>query len=70
MVTYFCVGNKSVTHPAGFSFTGAEAGYARDDVAVGHSLHAALTQFFTMFPELKDNHFYATGISHGGELLS
>ena len=52
----------------GFSFTGSDAGYARNESVVGEDLYQALLQFFQLFPELQKNEFYVTGESYGGTL--
>jgi carboxypeptidase C (cathepsin A) len=51
---------------AGYSFTGDDAGYARNQTDVGRDLYAALVQFFKLFPELQKNEFYTTGESYAG----
>ncbi|XP_049785115.1 venom serine carboxypeptidase [Schistocerca cancellata] len=53
----------------GFSFTENDAGYARNETAVGKDLYNALVQFFTLFPELQKNDFYVTGESYGGKYV-
>jgi carboxypeptidase C (cathepsin A) len=50
----------------GYSFTGDDAGYARNETDVGRDLYAALVQFYKLFPELQKNDFYATGESYAG----
>ncbi|XP_053465272.1 probable serine carboxypeptidase CPVL isoform X5 [Nycticebus coucang] len=45
----------------GFSFTDDTRGYAANEEDVARDLYSALIQFFQLFPEYKDNEFYATG---------
>lgn len=54
----------------GFSFTDKDEGYARNQIDVGENLYSALYQFFTLFPELQQNDFYATGESYAGKYVS
>lgn len=53
----------------GFSFTDNDAGYSSNEVDVGENLYIALTQFFTIFSELKYLPFYVTGESYGGKYV-
>jgi vitellogenic carboxypeptidase-like protein len=50
----------------GFSSTADERRMATNQTTVGADLHAALEQFFTLFPSLRANPFYATGESYAG----
>jgi len=50
----------------GFSFTDHIDGYATNFTAVGEQLFEALTQFYTMFPEYRQNPFYIMAESYGG----
>lgn len=52
----------------GFSFTTRD-GYAQNQTKVGQDLYSALTQFFTLFPELQSNDFFITGESYGGKYV-
>lgn len=45
----------------GFSFTDSDKGYATNEDDVAENLYNALTQFFTLFNELKGVDFYITG---------
>ncbi|KAM7302294.1 venom serine carboxypeptidase [Ixodes scapularis] len=54
---------------AGFSFTGKEQGYARNETDVGRNLLEALQQFFTLFHELAENEFYVAGESYAGKYV-
>ncbi|XP_044776034.1 probable serine carboxypeptidase CPVL isoform X1 [Neomonachus schauinslandi] len=45
----------------GFSFTDDPQGYAVNEDDVAQNLYSALVQFFLLFPEYKENDFYATG---------
>nr|CAI5869726.1 unnamed protein product [Callosobruchus analis] len=53
----------------GFSFTDNDDGYARNETQVGKELYIALQQFFTLFPELRKNDFFATGESYAGKYV-
>ncbi|XP_063238224.1 venom serine carboxypeptidase-like [Bacillus rossius redtenbacheri] len=54
---------------AGFSYTGDEAGYVTTEQEIGEQLHAALVQFFSVFPELQENHFFICGESYAGKYI-
>ncbi|XP_053465264.1 probable serine carboxypeptidase CPVL isoform X2 [Nycticebus coucang] len=53
----------------GFSFTDDTRGYAANEEDVARDLYSALIQFFQLFPEYKDNEFYATGESYAGKYV-
>lgn len=53
----------------GYSFTDNDAGYAKDEVAVGKDLYEALIQFFKLFPNLQKNDFYVAGESYAGKYV-
>ncbi|XP_027626733.1 probable serine carboxypeptidase CPVL [Tupaia chinensis] len=53
----------------GFSFTDDPQGYATNEDDVARNLYSALIQFFQLFPEYKDNDFYATGESYAGKYV-
>lgn len=53
----------------GFSFTGSDEGYAKNEQDVGENLYQAVYQFFQLFPELQKNHFYVTGESYAGKYV-
>jgi len=53
----------------GFSFTDNDLGYAKNEVDVGENLYRALSQFFTIFDELKPLPFFVTGESYGGKYV-
>lgn len=53
----------------GFSFVDKDEGYAKNEVDVGRDLYNALTQFFTLFPDLQKNDFFITGESYGGKYV-
>lgn len=53
----------------GFSFTDSDDGYARNENDVGLNLQLALSQFYKLFPELKNNEFFITGESYGGKYV-
>ncbi|XP_006832339.1 PREDICTED: probable serine carboxypeptidase CPVL [Chrysochloris asiatica] len=53
----------------GFSFTDNPQGYAVNEDDVGRNLYSALIQFFQLFPEYKENDFYATGESYAGKYV-
>ncbi|XP_004476134.2 probable serine carboxypeptidase CPVL isoform X2 [Dasypus novemcinctus] len=53
----------------GFSFTDNPRGYAVNEDDVAQNLYSALIQFFQLFPEYKENDFYATGESYAGKYV-
>jgi len=53
----------------GFSFTESESGFVSDQKQIGSDLHAALVQFFQLFPSLRANDFYVTGESYAGKYV-
>ncbi|KAM7302003.1 putative serine carboxypeptidase CPVL [Ixodes scapularis] len=53
----------------GYSFTGKDQGYARNETDVGRDLLEALQQFFTLFHEFTQNEFYASGESYAGKYV-
>ncbi|XP_014486300.1 PREDICTED: venom serine carboxypeptidase [Dinoponera quadriceps] len=53
----------------GFSFTGDDKGYVRNETEVGKDILNALVQFFQLFPELQDNDFFVTGESYAGKYV-
>ncbi|XP_063541021.1 venom serine carboxypeptidase [Cydia strobilella] len=53
----------------GFSFTKHQEGYCTDETQVGEHLYSTLTQFFKLFPELRQNKFFVTGESYGGKYV-
>jgi len=54
---------------AGWSFTESNQGYSTNEDDVADNLYSAVTQFFQLFPDLKDNDFYITGESYGGKYI-
>lgn len=53
----------------GFSFTGSDEGYCRDETCVGEILYNALQQFLTMFPDLRSHRLFVTGESYAGKYI-
>ncbi|XP_052246934.1 probable serine carboxypeptidase CPVL isoform X2 [Dreissena polymorpha] len=53
----------------GFSFTGTDDGYAKNEVDVARDLYSCLTQFFQAFYQYKNNPFYVTGESYAGKYV-
>jgi vitellogenic carboxypeptidase-like protein len=53
---------------AGFSYTGDDAGYARNMDDVATNLYSTLAQFFVLFPQYAANDFYVTGESYAGKV--
>lgn len=53
----------------GFSYTGKDEGYARNEVDVGRDLYEALKQFFTLFEEYRGKPFFVTGESYAGKYV-
>lgn len=58
-----------IDNPAGTGFSFTEGGFAQNQTKVGDDLWEALTQFFTLFPELQDNPFFITGESYAGKYI-
>jgi len=54
---------------AGFSFTNDDRGYSTNENEIGDNLYSAITQFFQLFPELKENDFYISGESYAGKYI-
>eukprot|EP00095_Tigriopus_kingsejongensis_P005515 maker-scaffold282_size228295-snap-gene-0.10 protein:Tk05515 transcript:maker-scaffold282_size228295-snap-gene-0.10-mRNA-1 annotation:"probable serine carboxypeptidase cpvl precursor" len=53
----------------GFSFTGLDDCYAKDQSDVANDLYEALLQFFQLFPQYQKCDFYATGESYAGKYV-
>ncbi|KAJ9586808.1 hypothetical protein L9F63_019594, partial [Diploptera punctata] len=53
----------------GFSFTENKTGYATEQVQIGDELYTAMSQFLTLFPELRKVPFYITGESYAGKYV-
>ncbi|KAK9511226.1 hypothetical protein O3M35_005824 [Rhynocoris fuscipes] len=53
----------------GFSFTDNDAGYATNQDAVARDLYSALTQFFQLFPQYRNNDFFIAGESYAGKYV-
>ncbi|XP_054156696.1 probable serine carboxypeptidase CPVL [Oppia nitens] len=53
----------------GFSFTHNDLGYATNETDVARDLYTALQQFFTLFPNERQNDFYITGESYAGKYV-
>ncbi|CAI6361976.1 unnamed protein product [Macrosiphum euphorbiae] len=53
----------------GYSFTADDAGYSSNQTDVARNLYAALVQFFTLYPEYRQNEFYAAGESYAGKYV-
>lgn len=53
----------------GYSFTDADAGYAKNEEDIGVNLYKTIFQFFQLFPHLLTNDFYVTGESYGGKYV-
>nr|CAD7431631.1 unnamed protein product [Timema monikensis] len=54
---------------AGFSYTENDAGYASNQTQVGNELYSAMSQFFTLFPELQKRDFFISGESYAGLII-
>lgn len=53
----------------GFSYTGFKEGYCTDENCIGKGLYSAMSQFFTLFPDLAQNAFFITGESYAGKYI-
>ncbi|RZF41060.1 hypothetical protein LSTR_LSTR002692 [Laodelphax striatellus] len=53
---------------AGFSYTTSDA-YARNEDDVSSDAYGALLQFFTLFPNLRENDFFISGESYAGKYV-
>ncbi|KAJ2940208.1 hypothetical protein O0L34_g11775 [Tuta absoluta] len=53
----------------GFSYTKKEEGYCNNEDCIAKNLYKCLKQFFTLFPDLKNNEFYITGESYAGKYI-
>ena len=53
----------------GFSFTGKDSCYAKNQDNVATDLYEALQQFFDLFPNLRKHDFYVTGESYAGKYV-
>jgi len=51
----------------GYSFTGNDEGYAKNEDDVASDIYEALRQFFVVFPHLRQCDFYVTGESYAGK---
>jgi vitellogenic carboxypeptidase-like protein len=51
----------------GFSYTDTEEGFVTMHEQAGEDLQVALSQFFQLFPALRENDFYVTGESYAGK---
>ncbi len=51
----------------GFSFTKNEQGFATNQDMVANDLYEAMTQFYTLFPDLLKQDLYVTGESYAGK---
>jgi len=54
---------------AGYSFTDDRRAMVTNEKQVGSDLHAALLQFFQLFPDLRANDFFVTGESYAGKYV-
>ncbi|KAF7288067.1 hypothetical protein GWI33_000121 [Rhynchophorus ferrugineus] len=64
--------NQSVIYidqPVGTGFSYTEDLYVTNQTQVGAHLYDALTQFFTLFPELQKNEFFISGESYAGKYI-
>lgn len=53
---------------AGFSYT-TNDGYVTNEDEVAQNLYSCLSQFYSVFPDLKQNEFFITGESYGGHYV-
>ncbi|KFM61846.1 putative serine carboxypeptidase CPVL, partial [Stegodyphus mimosarum] len=53
----------------GFSFTLDDRGYVKNQEEMADDMYEFLQQFFTVFPEYRDNDFYVTGESYAGKYV-
>lgn len=53
----------------GFSFTDSDKGYCSNENCVAKGLYNAMQQFFTLFPNLRNNTFCISGESYAGKYI-
>ncbi|XP_035231146.1 probable serine carboxypeptidase CPVL [Stegodyphus dumicola] len=53
----------------GFSFTLDDRGYVKNQEEMADDMYEFLQQFFTVFPEYRDNDFYVAGESYAGKYV-
>lgn len=58
-----------IDNPVGTGYSFTKGGYAQNETQVGADLYNALTQFFTMFPDLQKNDFFIAGESYAGKYV-
>ncbi|XP_065202856.1 venom serine carboxypeptidase-like [Planococcus citri] len=58
-----------IDNPIGTGFSFTDNYYVTTQQEIGQHLFDALTQFFTMFPELRKNKFFISGESYAGKYL-
>lgn len=58
-----------IDNPVGTGYSFTNGGYAQNETQVGADLYNALTQFFTLFPDLQKNDFFIAGESYAGKYV-
>ncbi|XP_076253486.1 venom serine carboxypeptidase-like [Rhynchophorus ferrugineus] len=58
-----------IDQPVGTGFSYTNNFYVTNQTEVGNHLYDALTQFFTLFPELQKNDFFISGESYAGKYV-
>lgn len=56
-------------NPSGTGLSFTRDGYAQNETQIGEEIFNALQQFFTLFPELRENEFFLTGESYAGKYI-
>lgn len=58
-----------IDQPLGVGYSFTDGPLVTDQTQVGEHLYSALTQFFTVFSELRDNEFFISGESYAGKYV-
>lgn len=58
-----------IDQPVGTGYSYTEGSLVTNQTEVGEHLYSALTQFFQVFPEIRENPFYISGESYAGKYV-